>query len=218
MTAKSRREEYAEATKEAIINSGLESFVEKGYLRASLDEVADHARVTKGAVYHHFSNKREVFEAVFKMVSSAGMGQLRSRMSAYPDTGKMVITNLLNSYFDICVDRVYYRIILQEGPAALGWELWRNFVQEFVEHPLLTMAKNSGQDLGAPPISDELLLRILTNAIHELALTVVDNPNRPQAAEEARLLISELATSFGLGRHHDPRLSRRPNPSRLLSM
>src|SRR5215472_11489952 len=144
MTPKSRREEYAEATKEAIINSGLESFVEKGYLRASLDEVADHARVTKGAVYHHFSNKREVFEAVFKMVSSVGMGQLRSRMSAYPDTGKMVITNLLNSYFDICVDRVYYRIILQEGPAALGWELWRNFIQEFVEHPLLNMAKNSG--------------------------------------------------------------------------
>jgi AcrR family transcriptional regulator len=206
MAAKSRREEYAEATKEAIINSGLESFVEKGYLRASLDEVADHARVTKGAVYHHFNNKREVFEAVFTMVTSGGMSQLRSRMSAYPDTGKTVITNLLNSYFDICVDRVYYRIVLQEGPAALGWELWRNFVQESIEHPMLTMAKNSVQDPASPPISDELLLRILTNAIHELALTVVDNPNRPQAAKEARLLISELATSFGLGRQQQPKI------------
>jgi AcrR family transcriptional regulator len=205
MTAKSRREEYAEATKEAIIISGLESFVEKGYLRASLDEVADHARVTKGAVYHHFSNKREVFEAVFTMVSSAGMSQLKNRMSAYPDTGNAVIANLLNSYFDICVDRVYYRIILQEGPAALGWELWRSFVQESIEHPLLTMVKSFAQDPAAPPISDELLLRILTNAIHELALTVVDNPNRPQAAKEARLLIGELATSFGLGRQPRPK-------------
>jgi AcrR family transcriptional regulator len=200
MTAKSRREEYAEATKEAIIKSGLESFVEKGYLRASLDEVADHARVSKGAVYHHFTNKREVFEAVFSMVSSSGMNQLRSKMAACSDNENTVITNLLNSYFDICVDRVYYRIVLQEGPAALGWELWRNFVQESIEHPLLTMAKSSAQDPAAPPISDELLLRILTSAIHELALTVVDNPNRPQAAKEARLLISELATSFGLGR------------------
>jgi AcrR family transcriptional regulator len=214
VTAKSRREEYAEATKEAIINSGLESFVEKGYLRASLDEVADHARVTKGAVYHHFNNKREVFEVVFKMVSSAGLSQLRSRMLAYPDTGKTVITNLLNSYFDVCVDRVYYRIVLQEGPAALGWELWRSFVQECIERPLLTMVKNSAQDLGAPPISDELLLRILTNAIHELALTVVDNPNGPQAAQEARLLIGELATSFG----NDLRLSRHSGPSTLLSL
>jgi AcrR family transcriptional regulator len=198
MTVRSRREEYAEATKEAIIKSGLESFAEKGYLRASLDEVADHARVTKGAVYHHFSNKREVFEAVFTMVISAGMSQLRSRMSAYPDTGKTVIANLLNSYFDICVDRVYYRIVLQEGPAALGWELWRNFVQESIEHPLLTMAKNSDQEPDTSPISDELLIRILTNAIHELALTVVDNPNRARAAKEARLLIGELATSFEL--------------------
>lgn len=218
MTAKSRREEYAEATKEAIVKSGREFFAEKGYARASLDEVADHARVTKGAVYHHFSNKREVFEAVFTMVSSVGMSELTRRMSAYPDSGKMVITNLLNSYFDVCVDRVYYRIILQEGPAALGWELWRNFVQECIEHPLLAMAKNSDQDLAAPPISDELLLRILTNAIHELALTVVDNPNRPQAAKEARLLISELATSFGLGRHHELGLSQRSDPSTLLSL
>ena len=214
MTAKSRREEYAEATKEAIISSGLESFVEKGYLRASLDEVADHARVTKGAVYHHFNNKREVFEVVFKMVSSAGLSQLRSRMAASPDTGKTVIANLLNSYFDVCVDRVYYRIVLQEGPAALGWELWRNFVQECIERPLLAMVKNSAEDLSAPPISDELLLRILTNAIHELALTVVDNPNGPQAAQEARLLIGELATSFG----NDLRLSGHSDPSALLSL
>lgn len=199
MTAKSRREEYAEATKDAIVKSGLELFAEKGYLRASLDEVADHARVSKGAVYHHFTNKREVFEAAFSMVSSSSINQLRTRVSADADTGSTTIASLLYSYFDICVDRIYYRIVLQEGPVALGWRLWRNLVQESIEQPMLGMVKNFTRYPVAAAISNELLLRILTSAIHELALTVVDNPNRSQAAQEARLLIGELAASFGLG-------------------
>jgi AcrR family transcriptional regulator len=199
MTAKSRREEYAEATREAIIKSGLELFAEKGYQRTSLDEVADRARVSKGAVYHHFASKREVFEAVFSMVSSSSISQLTTRMSDDSDPRSASIQNLLYSYFDICVGRIYYRIVLQEGPGALGWGLWRNFVQESIEEPMLGMVKNFTRDPVATAISDELLLRILTSAIHELALTIVDNPNRSQATKEARLLIGELAASFGLG-------------------
>jgi AcrR family transcriptional regulator len=199
MAGRSRREEYAEATKDAIIKSGLELFVEKGYLRASLDEVADHARVSKGAVYHHFTSKREVFEAVFSTVSSSGISQLRARSLADSDTGNDSIAGLLYSYFDICVDRIYYRIVLQEGPIALGWELWRSFLQGSIEQPLLALVKRFARDRVAVPISDELLLRTITSAIHELALTVVDSPNRPQATEEARLLVGALAVSFGLG-------------------
>lgn len=199
MTEKSRREENAEATREAIIGSGLVLFAEKGYQRTSTDEVADRARVTKGAVYHHFATKREVFEAVFSMVSSSSMSQLAAKMSDDSDARSASIQNLLYSYFDICVDRIYYRIVLQEGPVALGWGLWRSFVQESIEEPMLGMVKNFTRDPVAAAISDELLLRILTSAIHELALTVVDNPNRSQAAKEARLVIGELAASFGLG-------------------
>jgi AcrR family transcriptional regulator len=197
MTAKSRREEYAEATREAIVESGLKLFAEKGYQRTSLDEVADRARVSKGAVYHHFASKREVFEAVFSMVGSSSISQLTTKMSDDSDPRSASIQNLLSSYFDICVGRIYYRIVLQEGPGALGWGFWRNFVQESIEEPMLGMVKNFTRDPAA--ISDELLLRILTSAIHELAFSVVDNPNRSQATKEARLVIGELAASFGLG-------------------
>lgn len=199
MTGKSRREEYAEATREAIVESGLVLFVERGYQRTPLEDVGEGARVTKGAVYHHFASKREVFEAVFSMVVSSGISELKTRMSDDSDPRNASIQNLLYSYFDICVDRVYYRIVLQEGPAALGWGLWRNFVQESIEGPMLGMVRSFTRDPIAAAISDELLLRILTSAIHEMALTVVDNPNRPQAMKEARLLIGELAASFGLG-------------------
>ena len=50
---------------------------------------------------------------------------------------------------------------------------------------MLRMVNHFARDPAAAAISDDLLLRILTSAIHELALTVVDNPNRSEAMREA---------------------------------
>src|SRR5579884_289296 len=61
---RSRRDEYSEATRRALLESAGRLFAEKGFAATSLDEVAAEARVTKGAVYHHFANKQAVFEAV----------------------------------------------------------------------------------------------------------------------------------------------------------
>src|SRR4051812_39224688 len=61
---KSRREEYSAATREALLESATALFAEHGYTRASLDEIAGRARVTKGALYGHFASKQALFRAV----------------------------------------------------------------------------------------------------------------------------------------------------------
>ncbi len=64
--ARTRREEYAEATYEALLESAAACFVENGFAATSLDAVAKRARVTKGAIYHHFASKRDLFMAVLE--------------------------------------------------------------------------------------------------------------------------------------------------------
>src|SRR2546423_92086 len=61
---RSRRDEYSDATRRAVLDSATKLFATKGYAATSLDEVGAEARVTKGAVYHHFSSKRDLFMAV----------------------------------------------------------------------------------------------------------------------------------------------------------
>ena len=63
-TARSRREEYAEATYGALVESAAACFSESGFAATSLDCVAHRACVTKGAIYHHFASKRDLFLAV----------------------------------------------------------------------------------------------------------------------------------------------------------
>jgi len=65
-TVRSRREEYAEATHDALVESASACFFESGFAATSLDHVAQRARVTKGAIYHHFSSKRQLFLAVLE--------------------------------------------------------------------------------------------------------------------------------------------------------
>ena len=56
---RSRREDYTEATRRALVDSAAEAFVDRGFADASLDEIARAARLTKGALYHHFAGKQE---------------------------------------------------------------------------------------------------------------------------------------------------------------
>ena len=64
----SRRQEYSAATKRALTDVAEELFTEHGYAATSLDAVVAGARVTKGALYHHFSGKQDLFQAVFERI------------------------------------------------------------------------------------------------------------------------------------------------------
>src|SRR5258708_4930982 len=63
---RSRREEYTEATRRALLDSAAEAFVDRGFAGAPLDDIAQSARLTKGALYHHFASQQALFRALFE--------------------------------------------------------------------------------------------------------------------------------------------------------
>ena len=80
----SRRAQYSASTKRALVDVAEELFTENGYAATSLDAIVAGARVTKGALYHHFSGKQALFEAVFERVeiNAPARSRRRSRSSA----------------------------------------------------------------------------------------------------------------------------------------
>jgi AcrR family transcriptional regulator len=121
--ARSRREEYAEATYEALLDSAAVCFYENGFAATSLDQVAQRARVTKGAIYHHFASKRDLFMAVLdhqeeltgRTITQAGANAL----SAWDG-----IVAAFDAFLESLSDPVYQRLCFVEGPTALGFEEW----------------------------------------------------------------------------------------------
>jgi AcrR family transcriptional regulator len=190
-----RRDEYAESTRKAIIEGAIQLFMGHGYLRTSLDEVAHHARVSKGAIYHHFSNKQEVFEAVLTTVTDSQVSGLRSQPGELSDA-RQDMAGLLGSYLETCIDPLFSRLVLEEGPIALGWTRWREFEREFILDSFIEPAQRWLQAGIDVDVSAEMLLRTLLSAVHEMALTIVDSHDRERATAEARTLIKELVASL----------------------
>ncbi|MDR2988534.1 MAG: TetR/AcrR family transcriptional regulator, partial [Nocardiopsaceae bacterium] len=72
------RAQHAEATRREVLTAARSLFGKKGYAQTSVDEIADAARVTKGAVYHHFAGKEALFRAVHAEVEAEALARAAS--------------------------------------------------------------------------------------------------------------------------------------------
>ncbi|GGM54276.1 TetR family transcriptional regulator [Longimycelium tulufanense] len=116
--------EYSESTRQALVDSAIALFTERGYGGTSLDEIAHRARVTKGALYHHFANKQALFEAAYQAVEADVVDRLAEVMRVPTDLWDAMKAGIA-AFFEVCLEPNYQRIALQEAPSVLGYDRWR---------------------------------------------------------------------------------------------
>jgi AcrR family transcriptional regulator len=141
----SRRQEYSASTKRALVDVATELFTEQGYAGTSLDEIVAGARVTKGALYHHFSGKQALFEAVFVRVEDDASASIARAVRGTEDPWDKAMAGL-RAFLDVLQRPEYRRLVIQEGPAVLGYEKYREqeerstygIVQDIVSSVLAT--------------------------------------------------------------------------------
>lgn len=189
---KSRREENVDATREALVDSAVELFTEKGFAAASLDDVARNARVTKGALYHHFpGGKLAIFEAAFESVDADLAQRITASLPANAGPWEVIEAGL-DAYLLACSDPVIQRMVFQEGPAALGWERWRE-LDGCHSRALLRMSLALLLDSGElRPQPLELLTRLMFTTLGEAGLSIADAKDPKAARAETRTLLFDI--------------------------
>lgn len=179
--------ERTEATTGALVEAARELFASNGYDATSLDAVAARAGVTKGAVYHHFEGKRQLFEAVFTreveriaMPLAAAYGRKKDPWDAFQAGCR--------AFLDECLDPGLQRIVLLDASAAIGWEQIRQ-----LESPLLQMMElgiSLAADAGRiAPRKPGPLAHFLYGALCETAMIVARAGDQKAAHREA---VSEI--------------------------
>jgi AcrR family transcriptional regulator len=121
--ARTRREEYSESTREALLESATELFWEGGYRTTSLDAVAERARVTKGAIYHHFPSKEALYEAVIDRLEEPSVERMKQAAAQAPTAWDGAIAALDVFLTDVLQPQIR-QLCFVEGPSALGFERW----------------------------------------------------------------------------------------------
>jgi AcrR family transcriptional regulator len=120
----SRRAEYSASTRRALVDVAERLFTEHGYAATSLDAIVAGADVTKGALYHHYSGKQALFEAVFERVESAGAQSIQDALTGDQDPWDKALSGL-RAFLEVVRQPSYSRIVIQDGPSVLGYERFR---------------------------------------------------------------------------------------------
>jgi|HubBroStandDraft_1064217.scaffolds.fasta_scaffold63067_1 AcrR family transcriptional regulator len=129
MAVKSRKEQHTQATRNALLKVARKLFAERGYAETGIEEVARRARVTRGALYHHFRDKQALFAAVFEDEERKLTQGIIAAGIAQPDAWRRMLKGCA-AFLDACLDPAVQRIVLIDAPAVLGWERWREVETE----------------------------------------------------------------------------------------
>jgi AcrR family transcriptional regulator len=184
-----RRETEARATREALIEAALELFTERGYAAVGTEEIVARAKVTRGALYHHFEDKRDLFRAVFQRVEGGLMERIGARMKAASDPWELML-NGMRSFLDACEEPAVKQVALTDAPSVLGWQEWREIDNR---HGLgLTRTALEGAVAAGVlrPIAVEPMAHLFVAALSEAAFVIAyaDRPRKARAEVEEALL------------------------------
>jgi AcrR family transcriptional regulator len=122
--------EQGEATRAALVRAAQRLFTRKGYGATSTEEIVRAAKVTRGALYHHFSDKEELFRAVFEATEAQMLERVLGAAVNVPSPLAQLQV-AIDAFLDACLDATLRRIILQEGPAVLGWTTWHEIDTQY---------------------------------------------------------------------------------------
>lgn len=154
-------------------------FLEKGYAATSLDEVAAGARVTKGAVYHHFSSKRALYEALTEEAEQQAVAAIVEAATKHESPWDGALAGL-DAFLHLCVDPTYSRLCFQEGPAVMGFDdWWRQGEVYFVALTRSMIEELRSQGL-VETNDPEVLSQLLFGSVTAAALLLARSPD-PEA-------------------------------------
>ncbi|SMD23255.1 transcriptional regulator, TetR family [Kibdelosporangium aridum] len=180
---RSRRADYSESTKQALVDSASDLFTKNGYAATSLDAIVKRARVTKGALYHHFSGKQALFEAAFHQVETRAMAQLTKAIDGGGSPWERALDGV-QEYIKVCLDPTYQRLVIREAPVVMGYERWRECEERYsfgIVRSVLESLIEAGE-LGDVPI--EVTARMMFASLAAGAQIIAEASDPKKASAE----------------------------------
>jgi len=192
---KSRREEYSEATKQALLASGRDAFAKDGYQAAGMEAISRAARVTRGAFYHHFEDKKALFDAVVVAMQA----EAAAKIEAAARTERKIWDRLsagIDAYFDACEEPAYARIVIQEAPAVLGEARYREIEESYPTALLIATLRALKRDGELNFDDTDLLSRMIDAMICKVGLMLPQSEDSKKLRKSGQKIVAIVLEAF----------------------
>jgi len=180
-----------QATRTRIVDTAGELFAKAGYQDTSIEAVLGKSGISRGALYHHFRDKEELFVAVLEAVEAriADATVKASRGIADP-VGALLAG--CNAWLDVSRDPAIRQIVLVDAPAVLGWQKWREIDARYGFGLLKGSLRAAAEAGRLSPTLIEPLAHVLLAAVLEIALLMARANDAPGSVKQAKAALREL--------------------------
>ncbi|UHA73532.1 TetR/AcrR family transcriptional regulator [Paenibacillus sp. 481] len=190
-----RNKEDTNETIRKLIEVARMYFTERGYADTALEDIVNETQLTRGALYHHFGNKKGLFQVVLESVQKEVAERVESEAAQSEDMWEQLFFGC-RAFVAAAVEPHNKRIMLIDGPAVLGWEEWRKMDEQHsmqLMRSQLQLMQLQGCFAG---VSIDALTHFLSGALNESALWIAQMPNSEQSLAESMGVISLLLERF----------------------
>lgn len=190
--------ERSEATRGALVRAARPLFAERGYADVGTEEIVRAAGVTRGALYHHFGGKRDLFEAVYEQIEAELAERIAAgAIAANAGSPLEAMRAGAEMFLQACTEPEAQRIVLLDGPSVLDWDRWREIAAKY-GLGLIEASLEAAIEAGAiksQPVRP--LAHVLMGALDEAAMLVAraEDPElmREQVGRTLDTLIGALS-------------------------
>ncbi|MFZ0451922.1 MAG: TetR/AcrR family transcriptional regulator [Desulfatiglandaceae bacterium] len=176
--------ERSQQTFAQLIAVARKLFSAHGYSHTSLEEIVRKAGMTRGALYHHFEGKKGIFVAVFENALS----EIANRVIQVDKSKRSFWEKFISctyAFYEACLDSDLQRIVLIDGPAVLGWDVWRRIDEAKTLNILRTHLKELLDRGIIKPLPLEPLTHLISGAVNESVLWIGGSEDPKKAFDEA---------------------------------
>jgi AcrR family transcriptional regulator len=182
----------SEGAREALIEAAHELFMERDYEQVSTEQILERSGVSRGALYHHFPTKLDLFRAVYVASEQRVIERIAAQAPA-ASTPFEALLSLARGYMRAAeADEELRRIGLGQSRAVLGWEGWRAACTQLGIGVALAGVSAAIEAGELPPHDPETTAMILLGAMIEAAMLIVVAEDRAEARERCEAVIVDL--------------------------
>jgi AcrR family transcriptional regulator len=189
---KTKHDLRSEATRERLVSAARGLFAERGYAGVGTEEIVQAAGVTRGALYHQFRDKAELFAAVAEAVEAEVTERIATGSLAAASDQVGALRAGVRVFLEVCAEPEVERILLLDAPAVLGWEAYRDLTGRY-GLGLLQQALRAAMQAGAIAEQPaEPLAHVLIGALNEAALYTTRAGDQAAARQECLAVFERL--------------------------
>ena len=199
MSTQGKKQAQSEKTRAALVSAARALFAEKGFAGTGTEEVVARAGVSRGALYHQFRDKSELFLAVFEDVERDLVERVTAAVAGETDPAQMMRVGC-EAFLDICGEDDIRQISMLDAPSVVGWQRWREIDAKYglgLIRGMVAMAAERGA--LDPSLVDEASHLFLA-ALGEAAMMVAHAPDDASVRERVGRSLGWMIDRLLLGR------------------